>query len=126
MKAGEDAEPGDARDSLNLGEGAERKGSRTSVFGVARTLQLARKASGLSTGSRTSSCLRRGLTRHSSVGVASSDGGAAPQFLLSFAELDYIFFEEVRDMRLHTAVAVDLCKTLYGRGLLGGRGQQED
>eukprot|EP01062_Namystynia_karyoxenos_P040465 TRINITY_DN29500_c0_g1_i1.p1 TRINITY_DN29500_c0_g1~~TRINITY_DN29500_c0_g1_i1.p1 ORF type:complete len:3862 (+),score=937.77 TRINITY_DN29500_c0_g1_i1:75-11660(+) len=59
---------------------------------------------------------RRRSSLRKSLAVADSRGH---QFLLSFAELDHIFFDEVRDARLHTAVAVDLCKTLYSKGLLG-------
>eukprot|EP01065_Artemidia_motanka_P017727 TRINITY_DN21163_c0_g1_i2.p1 TRINITY_DN21163_c0_g1~~TRINITY_DN21163_c0_g1_i2.p1 ORF type:complete len:3630 (+),score=956.85 TRINITY_DN21163_c0_g1_i2:37-10890(+) len=62
--------------------------------------------------------MRRRASRKQST-MSRSGGERAGELRLSFEELDYAFFDEVRDARLHAAVAVDLSKTMYSRGVLG-------
>ena len=77
-----------------------------------RPSAFARRSSTKGSGRRVSYAME---SRASSIAQSAAN---AP-FMLTLPELEMVFFEEVRDARLHTAASLQYMKALYSQGLFG-------
>eukprot|EP00756_Hemistasia_phaeocysticola_P026813 Hpha_TRINITY_DN16085_c1_g17::TRINITY_DN16085_c1_g17_i1::g.118938::m.118938 len=117
--------PSHVLSGLSSGDLGQRVDTQVSTESIDRERQAPRTGSlfqieGLggrrgSAVSRSSQGTFRRRSMRSRVSIAGFPArGRAP--LLSGEQLEAVYFEEVRDGRLHTAVAVDLCRALQARG----------